>query len=339
MVKQDLLGQSLEELQELTQSLNMPRFRAAQLADWLYKKRITSIDDMTNLSQKDRDTLKEQWNIGRISPIERQESKDGTLKYLYPAGDQQYIEAVYIPDKDRATLCISSQVGCKMKCEFCMTGRMGFLGHLTVSQIVNQIFSLPEFDTLTNVVYMGMGEPLDNPDQVMTSLQVLTESWGLAWSPKRITLSTIGILPELERFIQDSKVHLAVSMHNPFDKERQQLMPMQKVHPIEEVMQLLRKVDFGKQRRISFEYIMFQGINDSMEHAREILRLVKGMKCRFNLIRFHAIPDSSLKGSDEETMIQFRDFLSSKGITCTIRASRGQDILAACGMLSTRKTQ
>lgn len=337
MEKKSLLGKSLEELQSLVADRGLPRFRAAQIADWIYKKKITDIDEMTNLSQKDRELLKEEWQIGRSEPVHRVESSDGTVKYLYSLGEEgQSVEAVFIPDRDRATLCISSQWGCKMACRFCMTGRMGFLGQLTAAQILNQIFSLPEMERLTNVVYMGMGEPLDNLDAVLASLNVLTEDWGLGWSPKRITLSTIGVLPQLERFLQESKVHLALSLHDPFDTERKELMPMEKTWPVEKVVELISRYDFSGQRRFSLEYIMFDGINDSLRHARQILKLMKGQRCRINLIRFHSIPDSSLKGSPEAQMVEFRDYLNQKGMICTIRSSRGEDILAACGMLSTQ---
>lgn len=338
MEKKSLLGKSLTELQEWVKEWGLPKFRAAQIADWLYKKRVPSINEMTNLSQKDREALSRNWEVGRRDPVDRMESSDGTVKYLYSLGSEgQSVEAVFIPDGDRATLCISSQWGCKMGCRFCMTGRMGFLGQLSTAQILNQIFSLPEFERLTNIVYMGMGEPLDNLDAVMASLEVLTSEWGLGWSPKRITLSTIGVLPQLERFLEDSKVHLALSLHNPFDDERLDLMPMEKRYPAEEVVELISRYDFSKQRRFSLEYIMFDGLNDSLRHTRQILKLMKGLRCRINLIRFHAIPDSPLRGSSEDKMIQFRDFLSSKGMICTIRSSRGEDILAACGMLSTHK--
>ena len=324
-----------ENLQDLCSDLNMPKFTAGQICDWLYNKRVTSFEEMTNLSKANRALLGEHCRIGRSEPVTKQVSVDGTIKYLFETSQAQHIEAVYIPDEDRATLCISSQVGCKRNCLFCMTGKMGFLGQLSSGEILNQIFSLPEFEKLTNVVYMGMGEPLDNPDEVMRSLEVLTSSWGLAWSPKRITLSTIGILSSLPRFLEQSKAHLAVSMHNPLGEERLNIMPVEKIYPLEEVIRELKKHDFSGQRRISFEYIMFAGENDSMEHADALVRLVNGLKCRVNLIRFHDFPGAPLEGSGDKAILRFQARLKAKGLTCTIRASRGQDILAACGMLST----
>ena len=334
-----LLGQSLEDIKEICSSLGMPKFTAVQITDWLYKKRVSSIEEMTNLSKKNRELLESDYYVGRTEPVDQQKSTDGTIKYLFSVENNLHIEAVYIPDNDRATLCISSQVGCKRSCSFCMTGKQGLQGQLSSAEILNQIFSLPEFETLSNVVYMGMGEPLDNLDPVMKSLEVLTAEWGLAWSPKRVTLSTIGIVPALEQFLERSQVHLAVSMHDPFADERESFMPVQKVYPIANVIKTLKRYDFSKQRRVSFEYILFKGINDSREHADEIVRLVNGLKCRLNLIRFHSFPEAPFDGSDDQTIFKFQDRLKAKGITCTVRASRGQDILAACGMLSTEKNK
>lgn len=335
-MKKSLFGLTLTDLQSLCSELSVPAFRAKQLAHWLYQRRVSSFESMNNMPKSLLETLQEDYFLDRPAPLDVQESRDGTKKYLFPVGDGRAVEAVYIPDKDRATLCISSQVGCKRACKFCMTGKQGFQGNLSTGEILNQIFSLPEFDQLTNIVYMGMGEPLDNLQAVLNSLEVLTSEWGLAWSPRRITVSTVGILPELKELIEQSQAHIAVSMHNPLGRQRRDIMPVEKVHPISDVLELLRIYDFGRQRRVSFEYIMFEGINDQQEHLQAIPKLLKGLRCRFNLISYHAIPGEELQGSSPPVMEQFRDGLSAKGITCTIRASRGQDILAACGMLSSK---
>ena len=246
----------------------------------------------------------------------------------------KYVEAVFIPDGDRGTLCVSCQIGCKMGCRFCVTGQQGFHGSLDTSEILNQIFSIPEFDRLTNIVYMGMGEPMDNLDNVLRSTQVLTAPWGLGWSPHRITVSTVGIIPGLRRFLDESQCHVAVSLHNPFAAERLNIMPMQKAYPIANVVALLRQYDWSGQRRISFEYTMFKGLNDDTRHAAELVRLLKGLYCRVNLIRFHSSPDTPFKTASSQAMERFKDYLNSHGITCTIRASRGEDIMAACGLLA-----
>lgn len=339
MRQEALLGKTLSELQSVCSGLGMPSFTAKQIADWLYKKRITSIDEMTNISTANREKLKASYEVNCHPPVQQQKSKDGTVKYLFQTSKGIPIEAVYIPDDERATLCVSSQIGCKMNCLFCMTGKQGFSGNLASNEILNQIQSIPESDKLTNIVFMGMGEPLDNTDELFKVLEILTSSYGYAWSPKRITVSTIGILPNLKQFIEKSDCHLAVSLHSPYETERLSLMPVEKAYSFREVLDLIRKYDFSHQRRVSFEYIMFKGLNDDLQHARDLAKQLEGIPCRVNLIRYHAIPGVDLQSSDEKAMPVFRDYLSSKGIICTIRSSRGEDILAACGMLSSNSRQ
>jgi 23S rRNA (adenine2503-C2)-methyltransferase len=332
--KKILIGLNPAELKEIVLSLNMPMFTAKQITEWLYKKRVSSIDEMTNISTKNRELLKEKFEVGRSEPIFTQISTDGTKKYLFKTRGKNAVEAVFIPEDERFTLCVSSQVGCKMACKFCMTGKQGFIGQLSAGEIMNQIMSIPEADELTNLVFMGMGEPFDNTKELLRVLEILTSDYGYAWSPKRITVSTIGLIPGMKEFLEKSTCHLAVSMHSPFAKERLELMPAEKAYPLQEIIQLLRQYDFTKQRRLSFEYIMFEELNDTMRHAVEVVKLLRGLECRVNLIRYHAIPNVNLRTSDEGKMIAFRDYLTKNGITCTIRRSRGEDIFAACGMLS-----
>ena len=339
MSKYPLLGMNLVELQSLVKRLGMPGFTAKQIASWIYEKKVTSIDEMTNLSVKNRELLKQNYEVGVASPVDEMRSVDGTVKYLYQVGEGHFVESVYIPDGERATLCVSSQVGCKMNCKFCMTGKQGFTACLTAHQIINQIHALPERDKLTNVVMMGMGEPLDNLDEVLKSLEILTASYGYAWSPKRITLSTVGLRKGLKRFIEESDCHLAISLHSPLPGPRAALMPAESAFSITEMVDLLHNYDFSKQRRLSFEYIVFKGLNDSLVYAKELLKLLRGLDCRINLIRFHAIPGVDLNGADMDTMVRLRDYLTSHGLFTTIRASRGEDIFAACGMLSTAKQE
>lgn len=325
---------SPDELTALVAEMGMPRFTAKQIAQWLYEKRATTIDEMTNLSKVNRQRLSEAYCVGRYAPAGEARSIDGTVKYLFRVTDGQMIESVYIPENDRATLCVSSQAGCKMNCRFCMTGKQGFHGSLTASEILNQIFSIPESEKLTNIVFMGMGEPMDNYGEVMRAIAVLTGKWGLAWSPKRVTVSTIGKMAELRRLCEESDVHIAISVHSPFHTERLSLMPVEKAYPIAKVMEMLKSYDFEHQRRLSVEYIMWSGLNDDTVHADALAKLLSGLKVRVNLIRFHAIPGVDLKTSDEQRMVAFRDRLNDKGIVCTIRRSRGEDIMAACGMLA-----
>ena len=334
-----LYGQTLPQLEVLCNRLEMPRFAAKQIARWLYDKHATTIEAMSDLSARHRALLAETYEVGLTAPEKVSISADGTKKYLYRTSQNHFIESAYIPDGDRATLCISSQAGCRMGCRFCATGRQGLQHSLSTNVILNQIGSLPERERLTNVVFMGMGEPLDNLDSLLPTLEILTSAWGFGWSPTRITVSTAGVASRLERFLDATQVHLAVSLHNPFPHERAEIMPVEKAWPIREVVEILRRYDFTHQRRVSFEYIVMSGLNDSPRHIRELCRLLDGIKCRINLIRFHKIPGSPYFSPDDRAMIAFRDALTAKGIHTTIRTSRGEDIQAACGLLSTAQNE
>jgi len=327
----------LDEFGRIATEAGLPAFAAKQLAKWVYAKRVCDPAAMTDLPKRGRDRLAELTDPGNQGPVRVTESKDGTRKYLFASGKGRFVETAYIPDRDRATLCVSSQVGCKMGCLFCATGRQGFQGQLSTTDILNQIVSIPESSSLTNIVFMGMGEPFDNLDNVLKALRILAAPWGFAWSPRRVTVSTVGVLPGLRRFLDESECHLAVSLHSPFHEERRSLMPVESAYELPELIGAVRAFDFGRQRRISFEYILFEGLNDTSRHVNEIARLLGGVNCRFNLIAFHAIPDSPLKPASRTRLEWFRDELNRKGFTATIRASRGEDILAACGLLSTRE--
>ncbi|MBP5741185.1 MAG: 23S rRNA (adenine(2503)-C(2))-methyltransferase RlmN [Bacteroidales bacterium] len=333
-MKIKLLGKTPDELKEIALQAGLPKFAGDQIARWLYKGHVRDIESMTNISKAGREKLSEIAEVGLLEYSMCQESVDGTKKYLFPVDETNSVESVMIPDADRHTLCVSSQAGCRMGCHFCMTGRQGFHGNLDAAQIISQFIAVDEADVLTNTVFMGMGEPLDNYLNVKRTIEILTADWGFGWSPKRITLSSIGVLPNLKRYLDDTKCHLAISMHNPFPEERLELMPVQKAFPIEKVVELIKEYDFTGQRRVSFEYTMFTGVNDSKRHADAIIRMLKGLECRVNLIRFHKIPDFPYETSSEIAMEQFRDRLSRSGLTATIRASRGEDIFAACGMLA-----
>lgn len=337
--REKLLGKTLEGLRAVCAAEGLRPFAAKQMAQWLYEKRCTSIDAMTNLPKEARARLAERYTVGREAPVAESRSADGTAKYLFPGAGGLEIEAVMIPDKDRATLCVSSQAGCKMNCRFCMTGRQGFHGSLDAGTIINQVLSVPESAELTNIVFMGMGEPTDNLPAVLDAIEILTAPWGLAWSPKRITVSTIGNIPGLRRLLDETKVHIAVSVHSPFSDERAGIMPVERAWPVARVVDLLRDYDFAHQRRLSMEYIMWRGINDDMRHADALARLLRGTDARVNLIRFHRIPGFEGAPAAKERMEAFRDRLNALGVTATIRASRGEDIEAACGMLAGKEGQ
>ena len=342
-MKETLLGKTLSELKEIASQEGLPAFAAKQMAQWLYQKHVTEIDAMTNLSKAARAALSERYEVGRVAPVECFTSRDGTRKYLFPTSKpDKYVETVMIPEYEdgseggiaRATVCVSSQIGCKMGCRFCMTGRGGFHGHLSAAEILSQFLSIDEADQLTNAVFMGMGEPLDNWPEVSKALEIITADWGFGWSPKRVTLSTIGVLPKLKLFLDESRCHLAVSLHNPFPKEREAIMPVQKAWPLQEVLDLIRQYDFSGQRRVNFEYTMFAGMNDTPRYADALARLLRGIPCRVNLIRFHTIPDTPFATSAPETIAAFQARLQEAGILTTLRASRGEDIMAACGLLA-----
>ena len=334
--REHLYGRNPEQLAALCGEAGLPRFAARQIARWLYVRHTEDPRQMTDLPKGARELLAARFAPALHAPERVATSHDGTKKYLFRTLAGHYIESAYIPDGERATLCVSSQAGCRMGCRFCATGRQGLQESLPAAEILNQIVSLPERDRLTNLVFMGMGEPLDNADNVLQALEILSAEWGFGWSPTRITLSTAGVLPQLRRLLDASKVHLAVSLHNPFHEERMQIMPVERAWPVAEMVETLRAYDFTHQRRVSFEYIVMSGLNDTPRHVRGLLRLLNGLRCRINLIRFHRIPDSPYFSPDDEAMLRFRDELTARGIRTTIRASRGEDIQAACGLLSTR---
>lgn len=341
---ESLLGKTKAELKQVAVEVGLPAFAASQLAQWIYQRGVATFDEMTNVSKRGREALAARYSVGRMAPIDVQRSVDGTAKYLFPVSCGGQVETVFIPDyregegNDRGTVCVSCQVGCKMHCEFCMTGRQGFHGNLTAGDILNQLYSLPERDSITNVVFMGQGEPFDNLDSVLRATELLQADYGWAWSPKRITVSTVGLQKGMQRFLDESQCHLAVSLHNPFPDERAQMIPAERAWSLTEFLQLLKTYDWSHQRRLSFEYTVFYGLNDKPAHVRELCRLLGRLECRVNLIRCHEIPESRFRPAPEQTMEWIRDELTRHGITCTIRASRGQDIYAACGLLNSSKS-
>jgi 23S rRNA (adenine2503-C2)-methyltransferase len=336
-MKGSLFGKTLPELQQIITESGLPRYAAVQIAGWLYARRAGSIEEMTDLSKGSRALLASEYHMGTRLPVRSEISHDGTRKYLFETVSGKYVETAVIPEKRRITVCVSSQAGCKMGCLFCMTGKQGFQGQLTAGEILNQIRSIDEAGQVTNVVYMGMGEPFDNLEEVLKSIEILTSPWGYGMSPRRITVSTIGLIPGMAGFLEKCQAHLAVSLHSPFHEERRKLMPAEAAYPLQDVIQEIRDWDLPRQRRVSFEYIVFKDLNDTPRHASELAKLLNGLRCRINLIRFHPIPDIPLQSSSNESVLAFREMLSRKGMITTIRASRGQDIGAACGLLSTRQ--
>lgn len=343
MNKTPLLGMTMKELQDMCVQLSMPKFTAKQIAQWIYVKHAHEISEMTNISKANREMLDSSFSVGCSSPVETTRSKDGTIKFLFSTSDGKYVETVYIPEADRATLCVSCQVGCKMNCLFCQTGKQGWNGNLSVTDILNQVYSVDQMieeeglTPLSNIVYMGQGEPLDNWDNVLKLTQLLTADYGWAWSPRRITISTVGLKKNMRRLLEECECHIAVSLHTPIHEQRLSMMPAEKQFAIADIVEMLKEYDWSHQRRLTFEYTMFGGTNDTPLHARELTKLLNGLFCRVNLIRWHRVPDVPLSEVEMSSMEHFRDYMNSHGITTTIRASRGQDIWAACGLLSTNK--
>jgi 23S rRNA (adenine2503-C2)-methyltransferase len=332
--KKNIFGRTIGELREITVKTGLPSYTAKQISTWLYKNNAYAFDEMTDLSLSARKMIGEEYTIEKTAPVKSETSSDGTVKFMFPVLNGKFIETVLIPEKERNTLCISTQAGCKMACIFCMTGRQGFHGDLDSGAILNQLVSIPGNPPLSNIVLMGMGEPLDNIDNVLNALEVMTSGYGYAMSPSRITLSTTGLLPALKKFLENSRCHLALSLNSPFSDERSDLMPVEKAYPAKKVVDFLKDQTFSRQRRISIEYIMFRGLNDTPRHAKGLASLLNGLRCRINLISYHKLPGDPLEPSDSKTMHWFKDRLNEKGILTTIRVSRGYDIKAACGMLA-----
>ena len=330
------------ELSAALSEMGLPSYRAKQIYSWIHQKCALDYDEMTNLPLSLRERLKEELPLKKCT-IERKQvsAEDGTVKYLFGFGGNEYAESVLMKYKYGYTICVSTQIGCKMGCSFCASTLGGYVRSLLPSEILGQIYTAQRDENIriSHIVLMGMGEPLDNLDEVLKALELLTATYGYAWSPKRITLSTVGLRKGLQRFIEENDCHLAISLHSPLTVQRAELMPAEKAFSITEMVELLKNYDFSKQRRLSFEYIVFKGLNDSQVYAKELLKLLRGLDCRVNLIRFHAIPGVDLEGADMDTMTRFRDYLTSHGLFTTIRSSRGEDIFAACGMLSTAKQE
>lgn len=335
---QTLLGKTQEDILLITQKLNIKSFVAKQICHWLYKKNVINIDEMSNIAIAVRKKLKSDFIIGYTPFSKEVISKDGTRKYLFQY-DDLFIEAVLIFDNQRVTLCISSQAGCKMNCDFCATGKQGFYRNLNSNEILNIFATLNQLFPISNIVFMGMGEPLDNFAEIKKVLDILTSEWGYGLSPRRITLSTAGYLKKLKEFIDSTQVDLAISLHNPISSERQAMMPIEKAYKIESVINLLRQYDWKGQRHLTFEYIVFDNLNSDARHVNALAQLLNGLKCRINLIRFHSIPNTQYKGVSDAKMKEFAQQLKNKGFNVTIRASKGEDISAACGLLSTKEMQ
>ncbi|MEW6328474.1 MAG: 23S rRNA (adenine(2503)-C(2))-methyltransferase RlmN [Thermodesulfobacteriota bacterium] len=343
--KIDLRNLTLPELEGWVLSVGLERFRARQIFRWLWRSDITSFDQMTNLKKELREKLSDLSYISHLHPKEIERSQDGTRKFLFALSDGNHIESVLIPEKGHYTLCLSSQVGCAMGCRFCLTGKGGFKRNLKTSEIVNQVLAVQSTllpgekpsrsapGGLTNLVFMGMGEPLANYENVLKGLQILLADEGCGFSSRRVTVSTCGLVPQMDRLGKDITVNLAVSLHAPDNKTRSFLMPINRTYPLEVLIDACRRFPLPQRRMITFEYLLIYGVNDAPEQAQALARLLKNVRAKINLIPFNAYPGSEFKPPPSERVLAFQQILIKNHYTTIIRQSKGADISAACGQL------
>ncbi len=334
----DIRDLALEELEEVViAAAGGRRFRARQVMGWLYGRRAVSFGDMSDVPGALREYLEARFTIGPIGETIVSRSSDGTRKLLLTLGDAEQVETVIIPAGGRVTLCLSSQVGCAMGCGFCATALMGLHRNLGVGEILSQIFAaraaLSDGEELTNYVFMGMGEPLANYPRLLKALRIMTEEWGMGISPRRITVSTVGLVPMMERLLGDIQVNLAVSLHAGENELRNRLAPINRRYPLEELIEACKRLPLKRRRRITFEYVMLRGVNDSPQQAERVAAMLGPLRAKVNLIFFNPFPGSSFKASDRAAVERFQAILQHANLTATIRESRGVDIAAACGQL------
>jgi len=335
--KIDIKDLNLAELEGLVTSLGEKRYRARQVMEWVYHHNISSLEEMTNLPKEFRSSMGNVSYLSTIKTRKIQPSRDGTCKFLFELKDKKRIESVLIPEKKHRTICVSTQVGCALDCAFCLSGKNGLIRNLTPSEIVNQICAikhefLPENETL-NIVFMGMGEPLANYANTLKALQILTSPFGLNFSKRRITVSTAGLIPEIKRLGQALPVNLAISLNAASNSLRNSLMPINKKYPLEKLLEVASKTPLPSRKRITFEYILIKGINDSLKDAEKLATRLKGIRCKINLIPFNEHKHVEFKRPDDKGVESFRQFLNAKHFSVAVRKSKGNDILAACGQL------
>jgi 23S rRNA (adenine2503-C2)-methyltransferase len=328
-----LSGKSYSEITSILEEIGFSGIPAEKITYWLYRRRIKDFMEMDNLPKVLRAYLNDHFSPGFYEPFQSFLSDDQSRKYLFNTRSGYPVESVYIPDNKRNTICISTQAGCRMACSFCNTGKLGFHGDLETNEILNQVGSIKEADSLTHVVFMGMGEPLDNYQNVLKALDILTAQWGFSFSPRNITVSTIGLKPRLKEFLKSTRCNVAISIHSPFDEERDEIIPSGGKYSIQELMDLVAAYKWEKNRRVTFQYIMIMGINDTIRHLDELIRILKGTAVRVNLMSYHSSEGSTIQSSPDDMRWYFKKRLIQNGISASIRRSRGQDIGAACGLL------
>lgn len=341
MQKEEIKNLSESALREALEELGVQKFRYDQIFKWLYQKDVSSFDEMSNLSKSLRDDLKAKYSISRLEPKLIQESRDGTRKVLFELPDGKTIESVLIPSDDRLTLCISSQVGCAMACSFCMTATLGLARNLSQYEIIEQVMACNRIaqGQITNLVFMGMGEPFHNYENVVSSIHFILDHNGIGLGKRKVTVSTCGLVPEIKKFRDECDAKLAISLTATTDKMRDKLIPVNKRYPLKELMQALKAFPRSPRESVTFEYTLLKDVNDSLEDAKRLVQLLKGVRAKVNLIPFNPFPGTHFESSDDDTMYAFQNVLYHAGIQTNIRKSRGQDILGACGQLKAAHDQ
>ena len=334
MLKTGICGLSADEILNLISVWGFSYSHAVSISNSIYKKKATIISQFSKIPKKLIGQLAEATIIGTIKPVLYEVSTDKTIKYLFRTDTGKEFETVYIPDGKRNTVCVSTQSGCRMGCPFCATARYGFRGNLSAGEIINQIISLPVSGKLTHVVFMGMGEPMDNLENVLKACEILTAEWGLSISPRNITVSTIGIISGVDKFLLESDCNLTLSLHSPFPEERKLIIPAENHYPVHNVLELMKNFPLNKKRRLSVAYVMIKDLNDTDRHLDELKKLLLGTKIRVNILPYHPARDNSGESSSAERMQYFKHNLVVSGISASIRKSRGVDISAACGLLA-----
>jgi 23S rRNA (adenine2503-C2)-methyltransferase len=335
MVIPSLCGLTSDEIFRLIEPSGYTHAHAVSVANNLYKSVTSDFIQFTKIPLKLKSLLAEKTESGIFSPVHSVTSADNSVKYLFRTKEGKEFETVYIPDKKRHTVCVSTQSGCRMGCTFCVTGRYGFRGNLTAGEIVNQIISIPVADKITHVVFMGMGEPMDNLENVLKACQIINAEWGLTISSRRITVSTVGIMPAVEKFLQECDCNLTISLYSPFREERKKVIPAETKYPVRNAINLMKNYQIKNKQRFSLAYVMVDGVNDTEAHLEEIKSVLKGSAIRVNLLPYHHGVDDTNKSSSAERMQYFKHNLVISGISASIRKSRGLDIFAACGLLAT----
>jgi 23S rRNA (adenine2503-C2)-methyltransferase len=334
MAKVNICGSTVEEIYDLICPSGFSMNHALKISNSVYKKSASSFSEIDNIPKNLKAKLDSDASTGLFAPAKREISADGAIKYLFVNESGLMFEAVFIPEAKRNTVCVSSQSGCRMACSFCVTGKFGFHGNLTAGEIVNQVISIPEARKISHVVFMGMGEPMDNYDNVLKATKILAAEWGLALSPRNITVSSVGITPRIENFLEQSGCNLTVSLFSPFAGERAEMMPVEHKYPVNEVIRLMKNFPLRKKRRLTLSYIMIRDHNDSDSHLEGLKKLLSGSGIRVNLLPYHSHEGDSYASSPEEKLSYFKHELVTSGVSASVRKSRGKDISAACGLLA-----